>query len=86
MAYRLRAGIQQNPDARPAWQTTSNEVFAIIPKSAAKKAEDKGAKFYEWPIPESQPDLVGEDETLIRLVTSFATTETDVTNFLACIA
>ena len=86
MADRLRAGIQQNPDARPAWPTASNEVFAIIPKSAAKKAEDKGAKFYEWPIPESQPDLVNENEALIRLVTSFATTEDDVASFLACLA
>lgn len=86
MADRLRAGIENAPAARLAWPTVSNEVFAIVAKSAAKAAEDKGAKFYEWPIPESQPELVGKDETLIRLVTSFATTETDVTDFLACLA
>ena len=86
MADRLRAGIEKAPAARLAWPTISNEVFAIVAKSAAKAAEDKDAKFYEWPIPESQPELVGKDETLIRLVTSFATTETDVTNFLACLA
>lgn len=85
MADRLRAGIEKAPGARLAWPTVSNEVFAIIPKSSAKTAEDKGAKFYEWPIPESQPDLVGDDQTLIRLVTSFATTEADVANFLACL-
>ena len=85
MADRLRAGLEKVHGARLAWPTASNEVFAIIPKSAAKAAEDKGAKFYEWPIPESQPDLVGGDETLIRLVTSFATTEADVGNFLACL-
>ena len=86
MADRLRAGIEKAPAARLAWPTISNEVFAIVAKSAAKAAEDRGAKFYEWPIPESQPELVGEDETLVRLVTSFATTETDATNFLACLA
>ncbi|MBM7050299.1 MULTISPECIES: low specificity L-threonine aldolase [Rhizobium] len=86
LADRLRAGIENAPAARLAWPTVSNEVFAIVAKSAAKAAEDKGAKFYEWPIPESQPELVGKDETLIRLVTSFATTETDVTDFLACLA
>ncbi|NTF62637.1 low specificity L-threonine aldolase [Agrobacterium rhizogenes] len=86
MADRLRAGIEQAPGARLAWPTASNEVFAIISKSAAKTAEDKGAKFYEWPIPESQPDLVNENETLIRLVTSFATTEGDVAGFLGCLA
>ncbi|MBB5572973.1 MULTISPECIES: threonine aldolase family protein [Rhizobium] len=85
MADRLRAGIEQAATARLAWPTASNEVFAIISKSAAKTAEDKGAKFYEWPIPESQPELVNGNETLIRLVTSFATTEDDVTGFLACL-
>ena len=86
MADRLRAGIERAATARLAWPTASNEVFAIISKSAAKTAEDKGAKFYEWPIPESQPELVNENETLIRLVTSFATTDDDVTGFLACLA
>ncbi|MBB3611115.1 low specificity L-threonine aldolase [Rhizobium sp. BK602] len=86
MADRLRAGIERTPDARLAWPTASNEVFAVISKSAAKSAEDKGAKFYEWPIPEARPDLVGENEALIRLVTSFATTEEDVAGFLACLA
>ncbi|EJK79699.1 low specificity L-threonine aldolase [Rhizobium sp. AP16] len=86
MADRLRAGIEQARGARLAWPTASNEVFAIISKSAAKTAEDKGAKFYEWPIPESQPDLVNENEALIRLVTSFATTEDDVAGFLGCLA
>ncbi|MDE1996099.1 MAG: low specificity L-threonine aldolase, partial [Rhizobiaceae bacterium] len=86
MADRLRAGIEAAPLARLAWPTASNEVFAIIPKSAGKTAEVKGAKFYEWPIPESQPDLVTENESLIRLVTSFATTEDDVSGFLACLS
>jgi threonine aldolase len=31
-------------------------------------------------------ELVGDDETLIRLVTSFATTEADVDGFLKCVA
>ena len=86
MADKLRAGVESASGAKLAWQTASNEVFAMIPKSAAKTAEDKGAKFYEWPIPEKQPDLVTADETLIRLVTSFATTEDDVNGFLACLA
>ncbi|AVA22885.1 MULTISPECIES: low specificity L-threonine aldolase [unclassified Rhizobium] len=86
MADRLRAGIEQVATARLAWPTASNEVFAIISKSAAKTAEDRGAKFYEWPIPESRPELVNANETLIRLVTSFATTDDDVAGFLACLA
>ncbi len=86
MADRLRAGIGASNSARLAWPTASNEVFAVIPKTAAKTAEDKGAKFYEWPIPAATPELVDENETLIRLVTSFATEEADVDGFLGCLA
>jgi threonine aldolase len=86
MADRLRAGIGASNSARLAWPTASNEVFAVIPKTSAKTAEDKGAKFYEWPIPAATPELVGENETLIRLVTSFATEEADVDGFLGCLA
>jgi threonine aldolase len=86
MAERLRAGIGASNSARLAWPTASNEVFAVIQKSAAKMAEGRGAKFYEWPIPAGMPDLVSEGETLVRLVTSFATTEADVDGFLKCLA
>ena len=83
MADRLRAGIRSQNSARLAWDTTSNEVFAVLNKASAEAAEAKGAKFYAWPIPVNMPEPVKEDETLIRLVTSFATTEEDVDQFLA---
>ena len=83
MADRLRAGIRTQNSSRLAWETTSNEVFAVLSKAAATSAENKGAKFYGWPVPLNQPDLVGSDETLVRLVTSFATTEEDIDQFLA---
>lgn len=86
MADHLRAGIGGSNSARLAWPTASNEVFAVVTKSAAKTAEEKGAKFYEWPIPVANPELVGDGETLIRLVTSFATTEADVDGFLKCLS
>lgn len=86
MADRLRSGIGASNSARLAWPTASNEVFAVISRSAAKTAEEKGAKFYEWPVPAATPELVGNNETLVRLVTSFATTEADVDGFLKCLA
>ncbi|MGO4436964.1 threonine aldolase family protein [Rhizobium sp. RAF56] len=85
MADRLRSGIEAAAGARLAWETASNEVFAVVAKSAAKKAEEKGAKFYEWPVPVAHPELVAKDETLIRLVTSFATTQADVDGFVGCL-
>jgi threonine aldolase len=84
-ADRLRAGIESAASAKLAWPTASNEVFAVIGKPAIEKARDRGAKFYDWPIPESNASLVGENEGLIRLVTSFATTDADVEGFLACL-
>ena len=86
MANRLRAGFASLNSARLAWPTTANEVFAILPKAAAEAATEKGAKFYDWLVPRDMPEKVGKDEVLIRMVTSFATTETDVDEFLSICA
>lgn len=83
MADRLRAGFGSLNSARLAWPTHANEVFAILPKASAKAAEEKGAKFYDWLEPRDMPETVGTDEMLIRMVTSFATTEEDVDQFLS---
>ncbi|MET0172243.1 MAG: low specificity L-threonine aldolase, partial [Agrobacterium vaccinii] len=48
----------------------------------AKAAKEAGASFYDWPVPHDMPEPVGENEQLIRLVTSFATLENDVDDFL----
>jgi threonine aldolase len=86
MADRLRAGIGALNSARLAWETTSNEVFAVLSQVSAAAAKQKGSAFYDWPVPLTTPDLVGEDEILIRLVTSFATTQEDVDQFLSICA
>ena len=86
MADRLRSGLEQTAGAKLAWSTTSNEVFAVVGKAAIDRAREKGAQFYDWPIAESNKHLVGPDEGLIRLVTSFATTDANVGDFLACLA
>jgi threonine aldolase len=86
MGDRLRAGIGASNSARLAWSTTSNEVFAVLNKASAAAAEEKGAKFYDWPVPQKMEGMVRDDEKLIRLVTSFATTEEDVDQFLSICA
>lgn len=83
MADRLRVGFGSLNSARLAWETKSNEVFAILKKESAKAAENRGAKFYDWPTPADMQPSLDEDEMLIRLVTSFATSEEDVDQFLA---
>jgi threonine aldolase len=82
MADRLRAGLSAKNTARLAWETTANEVFAVIEKSSADRAREKGAKFYDWQPPHGWLPLPKENETLIRLVTSFATTEDEVDQFI----
>ncbi|MEQ1404462.1 low specificity L-threonine aldolase [Neorhizobium sp. Rsf11] len=83
MADRLRAGIRSLNSTRLAWDTTSNEVFAVLNKASAEAAQARGAKFYDWPAPHAMPEPVKDDEMLIRLVTSFATTEEDIDQFLS---
>jgi threonine aldolase len=86
MSDKLRTGFASLNSARLAWPTSSNEVFAILPKASAKAAQEKGAKFYDWLEPRDMPETVNDDEVLIRMVTSFATTESDVEEFLAICA
>lgn len=86
MADRIRIGIAGSSQTRLAWDSTANEIFPILAKSLSKKLMAKGAMFYEWTPPRSASHLVGEDETMLRLVTSFATTEDMVDQFVELIA
>jgi threonine aldolase len=82
MAARLQQGILASAHARLGWLCDTNEVFPIVASTLAKTLAEKGALFYEWSPPRSHPDLLKEGETMLRLVTSFATTEDDVDRFV----
>ena len=47
-------------------------------KETMQKAFEAGASFYDWHPPHGFAGEIGADETMCRLVTSFATTEEDV--------
>ncbi|MBB3660056.1 threonine aldolase [Rhizobium sp. BK650] len=81
MADQLRERLTA-ADMRLAWPTTTNEVFAILPKRVAGTALGRGAHFYEWPVPSFLQGEVAEKETLARFVTSFATTDAHVDELL----
>jgi threonine aldolase len=81
MAARLRAGLAQAEDARLAWPTETNEVFAVFAKERAAALKAAGAVFYDWPPPHGV-EIDGEAEALVRLVTSFATTPEEVDRFV----
>jgi threonine aldolase len=80
MAELLRVALRQS--ARPAWESTANEVFPVLPKATIARLRAAGATLYEWP---ADWVTVGPDEALVRLVTSWATTAEDVEWFLALV-
>lgn len=81
MSATLATVIKSSHLARLGWQPEANEVFAIIKKEAAQKAQAAGAIFYEWNVPASLAGQVGDDEALYRFVTSFATTAEEIDRF-----
>ncbi len=77
MAERLRVGLRASPVARLGWESSINEVFAVISKAALGRVRAAGGAAHEWP-----GEGLGADEVLVRLVTSWATTGDEVERFL----
>ncbi len=84
MAARLASAIRQSADARLAIEPDGNEVFAVLSKDADRRLREAGAVYYPSPA-EGLPEAArpGENEILVRLVTSFQTTAEDVDEFAA---
>lgn len=83
MAALFAQKIDSSTTMRMAWPCQANEVFAIMKKDHADKAKAAGAQFYDWPAPYGMDNLVKDDEYLVRLVTSFATTPAQIEQFSA---
>jgi threonine aldolase len=78
MAARLAGVMRASGKARLAWEPEANEIFAIMAKSTMDAALAKGAAFYPWNPPHGYGGKLGDDETMCRFVTSFATTAEEV--------
>jgi threonine aldolase len=76
MAQRLSCGLAAVPGARLLYPVHANELFVAMPDSLITALEGAGAHFYRW-VP-----VAGFDLPVVRLVTSFATTEAEVDAFL----
>lgn len=83
MAQYLYNGIATSKTARPGWIAEANQVFCILDKGLAEKLMKKGAVFYIWNPPRSKQSQLGENEVLVRLVTSFATEISQLDQFIA---
>jgi threonine aldolase len=83
-ARRLLDGLVALPDVRAAWPTQANEVFVFAPTSRLAAWRAGGAVFYDWPTRGVPPERAARpEETLIRLVTSFETSDAEIESFLA---
>jgi threonine aldolase len=79
MAERLAKKLTEIGIA-PVWPVQANELFVRLSKDADARLKAKGASYYPWPdrgLPQGMPG------TLVRLVTSFATTAEEVEQFVA---
>jgi threonine aldolase len=83
-AAKLAAGIAAIPGLRVAFPREINEVFLIVPEALAAHLLASGAQFCDWSDECLPPgEAVQEGETILRLVTSFATRDDEIEQFLA---
>jgi len=81
MAAALATAVDVSSKLRLAWAPQANEVFAVMEKATFAALQEAGAVFRDWQAPHGYAGTVGEDETMVRLVTSFATTGDEVERF-----
>jgi threonine aldolase len=85
MADRLAAGLT-GAGLAPVWPVEANEVFVALPARVDAELKAAGASYYPWTTdPVQDGSSVPSDGTLVRLVTSFATTSDDVDRFVAIV-
>jgi threonine aldolase len=85
MADALSAGLTA-AGCKPVWPVEANEIFAPLSAPLDRKLKAAGAAYYPWKS-QSLPKAasIAADQTLMRFVTSFQTTQDDVDRFLATI-
>ena len=78
-ARQLARGLAATPGVRVAWPTEVNEVFVVAPKAMVERWRAGGAAFHEWSTRSLAPERAPRNgETLVRLVTSFETTSSEI--------
>lgn len=74
MCRKLYQGLSQRKEIRFAYPSDTNQIFAYLPESLIK-ATQHTIPYYVWDA----------KVNLVRLVTSFDTTDADIEKFLACV-
>jgi threonine aldolase len=81
LAAKLVEGLKRSKQVRLAFPVEANEVFVVMPSDLDAKLRKAGATYFDW-MPDSLGAL-GENETFIRLVLSYATPPEAVDQLLA---
>jgi threonine aldolase len=85
MADRLADGLS-GASLAPIWPVEANEIFVALPPRIDTALKAAGASYYPWTTDAvSEGSTVQHNGTLVRLVTSFATTTEDVDQFVAIV-
>ncbi len=85
MADKLADGLR-NAGATILWPVEANIVFTLLPKALDAKLKDAGAMYYVRNNDLAGAEVVvGPDQMLVRLVTSFVTTEAEVDQFVSVV-
>lgn len=66
----------------PVWPVEANEVFVALPRRVDTRLKAAGASYYPW-VSQGLPDgvTIPHDAVLVRLVTSFCTSDGEVARF-----
>ncbi len=67
----------------PVWPVQANEIFVQLPLAADRRLRESGAAYVSWPsefLPQGTAPV--PESRLVRLVTSFASTEEEIEKFL----
>ena len=69
----------------PLWPVEANMVFVLLPQAVHERLQAAGAHYYVIHTDRTDPAMVPSGCVLVRLVTSFATTESSVEKFIALV-
>jgi threonine aldolase len=82
MADRLADGLSA-AGIKPLLPVEANEVFAPLSADADRRLKSHGAMYYPWSTASIPSGILPANVTLVRLLTSFSTTEDEVDRFVA---
>jgi len=85
MADRLAAALA-DAGLTVVWPVEANAIFVVLPRRLDQRLRAAGARYFAWTTKNLPTRArVGDDEVLVRLVASFATSSADVDKLVAVI-